>query len=87
LAFGWGKWLFPVLLFSWGIILYKKDRTYIRTAGILGVFLALLSIEALFHIAIPWTNGERRLIKATAAALSVCFLLLFLSKPLDCGEG
>ncbi len=53
LAFGWGKWLFPILLFSWGIILYKKDRTYIRTAGILGVFLSLLSIEALFHITIP----------------------------------
>ncbi|MFA5248282.1 MAG: DNA translocase FtsK 4TM domain-containing protein [Patescibacteria group bacterium] len=53
LAFGWGRWLFPILLFAWGIILYKKDRTYIRAAGILGIFLALLSIEALLHLIIP----------------------------------
>ena len=53
LALGWGKWLFPLLLLSWAFILYKKDRTYIRGAGILGIFLALTSLEALFHFFIP----------------------------------
>jgi S-DNA-T family DNA segregation ATPase FtsK/SpoIIIE len=53
LVFGWGKWLFPVLLFSWAFILYRKDKTYIRGAGILGMFVALLSIEGLFHFFLP----------------------------------
>lgn len=53
LVFGWGKWLFPVLLFSWVVILYKKDKTYVRGAGVLGIFLALLTIEGLFHFFIP----------------------------------
>ncbi len=53
LVFGWGKWLFPILLFSWAVILYKKDRTYIRGVGILGIFLALLTLEGLFHFFIP----------------------------------
>jgi DNA segregation ATPase FtsK/SpoIIIE, S-DNA-T family len=53
LAFGWGKWLFPVLLFWWGFLLYKKDRRYFRGAGILGIFLAFVTVQAFFQIFIP----------------------------------
>ena len=53
LAFGWGKWLFPMLLFWWSFLLYKKDRKYFRGAGILGIFLAFISIQALMQIFIP----------------------------------
>jgi DNA segregation ATPase FtsK/SpoIIIE, S-DNA-T family len=60
LAFGWGKWLFPVLLFWWGFLLYKKDRKYFRGAGILGIFLAFITLQAFFQIFIPlteWNNS------------------------------
>jgi DNA segregation ATPase FtsK/SpoIIIE, S-DNA-T family len=53
LSFGWGKWLFPFLLFWWTFLLYKKDRTYFRGAGILGIFLAFISIQALMQIFLP----------------------------------
>jgi DNA segregation ATPase FtsK/SpoIIIE, S-DNA-T family len=53
LAFGYGKWIFPLLLFWWGFLLYKKDRTYFRGAGILGIFLAFISLQAFFQIFIP----------------------------------
>ncbi|HTX86889.1 MAG TPA: DNA translocase FtsK 4TM domain-containing protein [Candidatus Nanoarchaeia archaeon] len=53
LAFGWGKWLFPLLLFWWGFLLYKRDRTYFRGAGILGIFLAFIALQAFFQIFIP----------------------------------
>ncbi len=56
LVFGWGKWLFPVLLFSWALIMYRKDKTYIRGAGILGMFIALMSIEGLFHFFLPFNQ-------------------------------
>jgi DNA segregation ATPase FtsK/SpoIIIE, S-DNA-T family len=53
LAFGWGKWLFPILLFWWSFLLYKKDRKYFRGAGILGIFLAFVSLQALLQIFLP----------------------------------
>jgi DNA segregation ATPase FtsK/SpoIIIE, S-DNA-T family len=59
-AFGFGKWIFPLLLFWWGFLLYKKDRTYFRGAGILGIFLAFISLQAFFQIFIPpaeWSDS------------------------------
>ena len=53
LAFGWGKWLFPVILFAWGFFLYKEEKAYFRGASILGIFLGMISIEALFTFFIP----------------------------------
>ncbi|MDD5528023.1 MAG: DNA translocase FtsK 4TM domain-containing protein [Patescibacteria group bacterium] len=53
LAFGWGKWIFPILLFWWGFLLYKKDRRYFRGAGILGIFLGFITLQAFFQIFIP----------------------------------
>ncbi|HTW96429.1 MAG TPA: DNA translocase FtsK 4TM domain-containing protein, partial [Candidatus Methylomirabilis sp.] len=53
LAFGWGKWFFPILLFWWSYLLYKKDRAYFRGAGILGIFLGFLSLQALLQIFLP----------------------------------
>ncbi|MDD4901956.1 MAG: DNA translocase FtsK 4TM domain-containing protein [Patescibacteria group bacterium] len=53
LAFGWGKWLFPLLLIWWSFLLYKKDRRYFRGAGILGIFLAFITLQAFLQIFIP----------------------------------
>jgi S-DNA-T family DNA segregation ATPase FtsK/SpoIIIE len=62
LAFGWGKWLFPLLLFWWSFLLYKKDRAYFRGAGILGIFLGFITLQAFFQIFIPqaqWADSVK----------------------------
>jgi S-DNA-T family DNA segregation ATPase FtsK/SpoIIIE len=62
LAFGWGKWLFPLLLFWWGFLMYKKDRTCFRGAGILGIFLGFLTVQSFLQIFIPqdqWSDSVK----------------------------
>lgn len=58
LAFGWGKWVFPFILFVWGFFLYREERTYFRGSGIIGLILALISIEALLHFFLPIEEWE-----------------------------
>ena len=43
-AFGWGRWIFPFLLVVWGGFIYKEDKSYIKGASILGLFIFLISI-------------------------------------------
>ncbi|MDD5032116.1 MAG: DNA translocase FtsK 4TM domain-containing protein [Patescibacteria group bacterium] len=49
LAFGWGKWLFPVILIVLGLLLYNEDKYYIRGSNYLGLFLFVISFQALLH--------------------------------------
>ena len=49
LAFGWGKWLTPILLILWGIFLYKEAKNFFRGANYLGLFLFVVSIHPLLH--------------------------------------
>ncbi len=62
LAFGWGRWIFPPLLITWGVFLYKEDKSYIKGASILGLFLMLVSVLSLFHFFLPieeWSDAAR----------------------------
>ncbi|MBD3248271.1 hypothetical protein GF382_03195, partial [Candidatus Falkowbacteria bacterium] len=62
MAFGWGKWIFPLLLVVWGIFLYKEEKSYIRGANVLGLLLLLISVLALFHFFLPvneWKEAAR----------------------------
>jgi len=49
LAFGWGKWLFPIILIILGLLLYNEDKYYIRGPNYLGLFLFVVSFQALLH--------------------------------------
>ena len=42
LAFGWGKWVFPIILFWWALAWYKEDRMQMRGALVIGFFLLLI---------------------------------------------
>jgi DNA segregation ATPase FtsK/SpoIIIE, S-DNA-T family len=57
-VFGYGKWIFPILLFWWSFLLYKKDRKYFRGAGILGIFLAFLTLQSFFQIFVPQNEWD-----------------------------
>ena len=49
LIFGYGKWLFPVILLSLAYIMYNEDKYYIRGTNYLGMFLFIVSLHSLFH--------------------------------------
>ncbi len=59
LAFGLGKWIFPLLLLIWGFFLYKGDKGYFKGSHFLGLFLFLISVQSFFHMIKPpeeWSN-------------------------------
>ncbi len=50
-AFGWGKWLSPVLFVLSGIVLLRrKEKTFFYVGNVLGFLLAFVSVLGLFHI-------------------------------------
>ena len=50
LGFGWGKWLFPVMLLFWGYMLYDEERFELRAKNYIGAILLLLSFQALLFL-------------------------------------
>lgn len=49
LAFGWGKWAWPLLLLAWGWFLYKGKQYQINFFNYLGLFCLFVSYQSLFH--------------------------------------
>jgi S-DNA-T family DNA segregation ATPase FtsK/SpoIIIE len=49
-AFGWGKWLFPFILFFWGYMLYDEERFEFRAVNYVGLFLFFLSFHAFLFL-------------------------------------
>ncbi len=56
LIFGFGKWLVPVILLFWGILLAKKKNIQLRFSDYLGVLLLFISYQTLFHFFFPKEN-------------------------------
>ncbi len=48
-VFGWGKWLFPLFLFAIGLLMYNRDKYWVRGANYLGVFIFIISFSALLQ--------------------------------------
>ncbi|MBN1325983.1 DNA translocase FtsK 4TM domain-containing protein [Candidatus Falkowbacteria bacterium] len=51
LFLGWTKYIFPVILVLWGWKLFKKEK--VNAASYIGLLFFVLSLTALFHLAIP----------------------------------
>ncbi len=49
LAFGWGKWIFPFLLFIWGALLYQGRKAQVKTVHYTGLVVLFLTYQSLFH--------------------------------------
>lgn len=56
LIFGWGKWLFPVILLSLAFFIYNDDKYHIKGTNYLGLFIFLFVFEALLHFFIDFTE-------------------------------
>jgi S-DNA-T family DNA segregation ATPase FtsK/SpoIIIE len=48
--FGWGKWLFPLVLIIAGVVLLLRKKTSYYVTKIIGLSFAFLSILGFFHI-------------------------------------
>ncbi len=51
-AFGWGRWLLPIIFLVWGYMLYDDERFEIRTSSYFGLILFLLSLHIFFSLLI-----------------------------------
>ncbi len=58
LAFGWGRYFFPIILLVFGFMLYNQDKYWIRGANYLGLFLYAISLPALLHLFIPEADWQ-----------------------------
>jgi len=47
-AFGWGKWLFPILIVVWAILWYQNKKAQIKPAHYIGLSLLFLTYQSLF---------------------------------------
>ncbi|MCA9364370.1 MAG: DNA translocase FtsK 4TM domain-containing protein [Candidatus Moranbacteria bacterium] len=53
-VFGWGKWLAPIMLIFWAIILFKrKGRTVFYVARIAGVFIMFIALLGILDLVTP----------------------------------
>ena len=50
LAFGWGKFILPIILLIWGYALYDEERFELRGGTYLGVLLFFIAIHTLFFL-------------------------------------
>lgn len=55
LFFGWTKYGFPIILVLWGWKLFKKEK--VNAASYIGLLFFVLSLTALFHLAIPLSDA------------------------------
>jgi len=47
--FGWSRWLAPIILIIWGVVLYNDSKFYIRKMTYLGLFLLVISFQTILH--------------------------------------
>lgn len=49
LIFGFGKWLVPLVLLFWGLLLVQNKKYEIKASDYVGLFLLFISYQTLFH--------------------------------------
>jgi S-DNA-T family DNA segregation ATPase FtsK/SpoIIIE len=60
LAFGFGKWLVPLLLLYWALILIRRAKRPLQFTDYLGLFLLFITYQTLFHFFLApavWESG------------------------------
>lgn len=80
LAFGWGKWLFPVILLTLGLLLYNEDKYYIKGTNYLGLFLFVVSFQPLLHFFIEVGLWEQTVADGVGGGYLGMYLALFFYK-------
>ena len=58
LAFGWGRWAWPLFLLAWGWLLYKGKKHHINGFHYIGLFSLFISYQTLFHFFFKTENQK-----------------------------
>ncbi|MDO8593134.1 MAG: DNA translocase FtsK 4TM domain-containing protein [bacterium] len=56
--FGWGKWIFPLSLFTIGFLMYNREKAWVRGANYLGILVFIISFSALLHTFVGQINWQ-----------------------------
>lgn len=75
LAFGWGKWIFPVVLLALGVIFYGEDRYKVKGANYFGLFLFVVSAQSLFHLLIDESQWRETIASGSGGGYVGLFLV------------
>jgi len=62
LIFGFGKWLVPLILLYWALILIRKSKNPLKFTDYLGLFLLFVSYQTLFHFFLDSANWEQSVV-------------------------
>jgi hypothetical protein len=57
-AFGWGRYLLPIIFLIWGYMLYDDERFEIRTSSYFGLMLFLTSLHLFLSLLIDRNTWE-----------------------------
>lgn len=56
--FGWGKFLFPIVLLVLAYLYLNYERYDVKFRNYLGLFLFILSLSAIFHLVVPLKQAK-----------------------------
>ncbi|MEA3398354.1 MAG: DNA translocase FtsK 4TM domain-containing protein, partial [Patescibacteria group bacterium] len=74
IAFGWGGWVFPLMLLAWGYMLYDDERFELRTKNYIGAVMFLLSFHALLFLFIEYSQWQSALASGAGGGYVGLFL-------------
>jgi S-DNA-T family DNA segregation ATPase FtsK/SpoIIIE len=76
--FGWGSFLFPIILIAFGYLLIFPDKYALKASNYLGVFLLLLALLGILHLFV----GQETAVEAIDEGRGGGYLGLVISLPL-----
>ena len=82
-AFGWGRWLFPFVLFFFGYSLYKDNEQNTSKSTNFGIFIFTLSLHAILHLFIPTTEWEEAIVYGSGGGYLGYLIALGFYKAVD----
>ena len=77
LAFGWGKWAWPLFLLAWGWFLYRGKKYQINFFNYLGLFCLFVSYQSLFHFFFSEVRAEAAIMEGLGGGYVGFYLALF----------
>ncbi|MEI7619977.1 MAG: DNA translocase FtsK 4TM domain-containing protein [Candidatus Falkowbacteria bacterium] len=77
LAFGWGKWAWPLFLLAWGWFLYKGKKYQINFFNYLGLFCFFVSYQSLFHFLFSSDRAKELVLEGVGGGYVGFYLSLF----------
>ncbi|MFA6194874.1 MAG: DNA translocase FtsK 4TM domain-containing protein [Patescibacteria group bacterium] len=82
LIFGFGKWLVPLIVLYWALILIRKSQKPLKFTDFLGLFLLFVSYQTLFHFFLPLAEWKGSVIEGIGGGyvglyLSQLFFYIF----------